>query len=109
MWCFDATFERSLRSSAVLPGRRTPVASAETSASPKDLERFSLAHYERFANHFGAPLPHPGLATRLRSPSPAVWVQSNVVGYWRPGQPAGASYQPDEWHTDIDYEVCNTP
>jgi alpha-ketoglutarate-dependent taurine dioxygenase len=25
----------------------------------QDLERFSLVHFERFANHWGAPVPHP--------------------------------------------------
>eukprot|EP01045_Picozoa_sp_COSAG04_P008616 COSAG04_NODE_481_length_13663_cov_9.055662_7_plen_224_part_00 len=29
------------------------------SISGQDLERFSLAHFERFANHWGAILPHP--------------------------------------------------
>ena len=32
----------------------------------QDLESFSLAHFERFANHWGAPLPHPS-NTRQRS------------------------------------------
>ena len=30
----------------------------------QDLERFSMAHFERFANHYGAPLPHPNNFTR---------------------------------------------
>ena len=56
----------------------------------QDLERFSLAHFERFANHVGAPLPHPSTSTRLRE-RPALQVQSNVVGYWRP---ASIRHQP---------------
>ena len=30
----------------------------------QDLETFSLAHFERFANHWGAPIPHPNNFTR---------------------------------------------
>ena len=35
----------------------------------QDLERFSLAHFERFANHWGAPIPHP--SNFLRGGKPA--------------------------------------
>jgi alpha-ketoglutarate-dependent taurine dioxygenase len=72
----------------------------------QDLSRFSLCHFERFANHVGAPLPHPGVPTRLRERH-ALQVQSNVVGPWRPGLEVGTplKYEPrDDWHTDIDYE-----
>ncbi len=72
----------------------------------QDLSRFSLCHFERFANHIGAPLPHPAVATRLRERS-ALQVQSNIVGPWRPGLAVGTplKYEPrDDWHTDIDYE-----
>ena len=31
----------------------------------QDLESFSAAHFERFANHWGAPLPHPSNFKRL--------------------------------------------
>ena len=72
----------------------------------QDLSRFSLCHFERFANHIGAPLPHPGVSTRLRQ-RPALQVQSNIVGPWRPGLAVGTplKFEPrDDWHTDIDYE-----
>eukprot|EP01051_Picozoa_sp_SAG22_P010427 SAG22_NODE_939_length_6404_cov_3.836003_5_plen_280_part_00 len=65
---------------------------------------FSLAKFERFANHIGAPLPHPNRASRLRE-RPCLQVQSNVVGYWRPGLRAGDRRFSDGWHTDIDYET----
>lgn len=82
---------------------------------------FSLAHFERFANHIGAPLPHPAVTTRYRE-RPALQVQSNVVGYWRPGLAAGHELKKPSppsfgWHADIDYEqvpssatifVCHT-
>ncbi len=35
----------------------------------QDLERFSLAHFERFANHWGAPIPHPSNFTRGGKPA----------------------------------------
>lgn len=35
----------------------------------QDLQRFSLAHFERFANHWGAPVPHP--SNFLRGGKPA--------------------------------------
>jgi len=35
----------------------------------QDLNRFSLAHFERFANHWGAPVPHP--TNFLRGGKPA--------------------------------------
>ncbi|MGA1196940.1 MAG: TauD/TfdA dioxygenase family protein [Candidatus Latescibacterota bacterium] len=35
----------------------------------QDLDRFSLAHFERFANHWGAPVPHP--SNFLRGGKPA--------------------------------------
>ena len=35
----------------------------------QDLEHFSLAHFERFANHWGAPVPHPN--NFLRGGKPA--------------------------------------
>ena len=35
----------------------------------QDLDRFSLAHFERFANHWGAPVPHP--TNFLRGGKPA--------------------------------------
>jgi len=35
----------------------------------QDLARFSLAHFERFANHWGAPVPHPNNFTRGGKPA----------------------------------------
>lgn len=35
----------------------------------QDLERFSLSHFERFANHWGAPVPHPNNFTRGGKPA----------------------------------------
>ena len=35
----------------------------------QNLQRFSLAHFERFANHWGAPIPHP--SNFLRGGKPA--------------------------------------
>lgn len=35
----------------------------------QDLQRFSLGHFERFANHWGAPIPHP--SNFLRGGKPA--------------------------------------
>lgn len=35
----------------------------------QDLSRFSLAHFERFANHWGAPIPHPSNFTRGGKPA----------------------------------------
>lgn len=35
----------------------------------QDLCRFSLAHFERFANHWGAPIPHPSNFTRGGKPA----------------------------------------
>jgi len=34
------------------------------SIASQGLDRFSLAHFERFANHWGAPVPHPNNFTR---------------------------------------------
>jgi alpha-ketoglutarate-dependent taurine dioxygenase len=39
------------------------------SISGQDLSRFSLAHFERFANHWGAPVPHPTNFTRGGKPA----------------------------------------
>ena len=39
------------------------------SIAEQDLARFSLAHFERFANHWGAPVPHPN--NFLRGGKPA--------------------------------------
>ena len=39
------------------------------SLAGQDLARFSLAHFERFANHWGAPVPHPN--NFLRGGKPA--------------------------------------
>ena len=39
------------------------------SIAGQDLERFSLSHFERFANHWGAPIPHP--SNFLRGGKPA--------------------------------------
>ncbi|MEM7250723.1 MAG: TauD/TfdA family dioxygenase [Pseudomonadota bacterium] len=35
----------------------------------QDFTRFSLAHFERFANHWGAPIPHPSNFTRGGKPA----------------------------------------
>jgi alpha-ketoglutarate-dependent taurine dioxygenase len=35
----------------------------------QDLTRFSLAHFERFANHWGAPIPHPNNFMRGGKPA----------------------------------------
>ena len=35
----------------------------------QDLDRFSLAHFERFANHWGAPIPHPNNFMRGGKPA----------------------------------------
>jgi alpha-ketoglutarate-dependent taurine dioxygenase len=35
----------------------------------QDLVRFSLAHFERFANHWGAPIPHPNNFMRGGKPA----------------------------------------
>jgi alpha-ketoglutarate-dependent taurine dioxygenase len=35
----------------------------------QDLARFSLAHFERFANHWGAPIPHPNNFMRGGKPA----------------------------------------
>lgn len=35
----------------------------------QDLSRFSLAHFERFANHWGAPVPHPNNFMRGGKPA----------------------------------------
>jgi alpha-ketoglutarate-dependent taurine dioxygenase len=46
----------------------------------QDLDRFSLAHFERFSNHWGAPVPHP----------------SNFMRGGKPAQRDGASDGPIE-------------
>ena len=46
----------------------------------QDLARFSLAHFERFANHWGAPVPHP----------------NNFMRGGKPAQQDGASEGPIE-------------
>lgn len=51
----------------------------------QDLSRFSLAHFERFANHWGAPVPHP----------------NNFMRGGKPAQKNGDSDGPIEW---IPYE-----
>jgi alpha-ketoglutarate-dependent taurine dioxygenase len=47
----------------------------------QDLNRFSLARFERFANHWGAPVPHP----------------SNFLRGGKPAQSDGDSTGPIEW------------
>jgi alpha-ketoglutarate-dependent taurine dioxygenase len=47
----------------------------------QDLETFSLTHFERFANHWGAPVPHP----------------TNFLRGGKPSQSDGASDGPIEW------------
>jgi alpha-ketoglutarate-dependent taurine dioxygenase len=47
----------------------------------QDLARFSLAHFERFANHWGAPIPHP----------------NNFMRGGKLAQDDGASDGPIEW------------
>ncbi len=47
----------------------------------QDLETFSLAHFERFANHWGAPVPHP----------------NNFMRGGKPAQSDGASDGEIEW------------
>ena len=39
------------------------------SIAGQDLTIFSLAHFERFANHWGAPVPHPNNFTRGGKPA----------------------------------------
>ncbi len=39
------------------------------SIAGQDLTRFSLAHFERFANHWGAPVPHPNNFMRGGKPA----------------------------------------
>ena len=39
------------------------------SIAGQDLEAFSLAHFERFANHWGAPVPHPNNFMRGGKPA----------------------------------------
>ncbi len=39
------------------------------SIAGQDLETFSLAHFERFANHWGAPVPHPNNFMRGGKPA----------------------------------------
>jgi alpha-ketoglutarate-dependent taurine dioxygenase len=39
------------------------------SIAGQDLARFSLAHFERFANHWGAPVPHPNNFMRGGKPA----------------------------------------
>jgi alpha-ketoglutarate-dependent taurine dioxygenase len=39
------------------------------SIAGQDLESFSLAHFERFANHWGAPVPHPNNFMRGGKPA----------------------------------------
>ena len=55
------------------------------SIAGQDLETFSLAHFERFANHWGAPVPHP----------------NNFMRGGKPAQQDGASEGAIEW---IPYE-----
>ena len=47
----------------------------------QDLSNFSLAHFERFANHWGAPVPHP----------------NNFLRGGKPAQSDGDSDGPFEW------------
>ena len=51
------------------------------SIAGQDLDAFSLAHFERFANHWGAPVPHP----------------SNFLRGGKRAQSDGASDGPIEW------------
>ena len=51
------------------------------SIAGQDLPTFSLAHFERFANHWGAPVPHP----------------NNFMRGGKPAQSSGDSDGPIEW------------
>jgi alpha-ketoglutarate-dependent taurine dioxygenase len=42
--------------------------------------------------------------SKIKRERPCLQVQSNVVGYWRPGLKVGDHRFSDGWHTDIDYE-----
>ncbi len=57
----------------------------------QDLETFSLAHFERFANHWGAPVPHPATSSaggnRRRPTAPAMVGSSG-------SPPNGAEWRP---------------
>jgi len=97
----------------------------------QDLAAFSLAGFERFANHWGAPLPHPSnyksgellpSAQRvtdsvnatfpdelqcLPHESPAVLVVANIRGHDSDADRQAlkkVTMGGDCWHTDIEYE-----
>ncbi len=99
--------------------------------SGQNFESFSLAHFERFANHWGAPIPHPSNVRRrgenvewkpfkdrnvsavnatfpdqlqcLPHTSPTVFVASNMSGPRKEGEPVSVSPGGD-WHVDIECE-----
>lgn len=45
----------------------------------QDLSRFSLAHFERFANHWGAPVPHPNNFMRGGKPAQQDGVSDGAI------------------------------
>ena len=67
-------------------------------------ERLTVQGFERFANHLGAPVPHPSIQSRKEG-HPALQVQTNVVGHRgnKLGQPVGELAR--SFHADIDYET----
>ena len=98
----------------------------------QDLASFSLARFERFANHWGAPLPHPSNYKRdgelrpleqrvtasvnaafptelqcLPHESPAVLIAANIRGHDTEADRQALTKViegGDCWHTDIEYE-----
>ncbi len=61
------------------------------SIAGQDLDTFSLAHFERFANHWGAPVPHP----------------NNFLRGGKPAQSDGDSDGPIEWIPFEERRVAN--
>ena len=47
----------------------------------QDLGRFSLAHFERFANHWGAPVPHPSNFLRGGKPAQQDGISDGKIEY----------------------------
>lgn len=47
----------------------------------QDLGRFSLAHFERFANHWGAPVPHPSNFLRGGKPAQQDGIADGKIEY----------------------------
>ena len=49
--------------------------------SGQDLSRFSLDHFERFSNHWGAPVPHPNNFMRGGKPAQGDGLVSSFFTY----------------------------